>query len=244
MGIPFVRLAVVRYPAEAHCKNKEHCPQQYYCSHDSLKTKHSAAIAIIRNSSISSKEYFLPFTTLDPQSALIVVDLQKGLRNIPSIHPLLGVIDRSCQLIQAFRKQKLPVVLVNVAGTAAGRTEEPRWQREIPADFSDLIPELDQQQDDILITKRTWGAFANTDLEAQLKARSVTQVVLVGVATATGVEATARQAYEAGFNVMLVTDAMTDTRAEAHEYSLKHVFPRLGETCSSQDILLLLEKRC
>jgi isochorismate hydrolase len=46
------------------------------------------------------------------------------------------------------------------------------------------------------------------------------------------------------FNVILVTDAMTDTPAEAHEHSLKHVFPRLGETASSQDILLLLEKRC
>jgi isochorismate hydrolase len=37
----------------------------------------------------------------------------------------------------------------------------------------DLIPELHQQPDDILITKRTWGAFANTDLEAQLKAKGV-----------------------------------------------------------------------
>jgi nicotinamidase-related amidase len=34
-----------------------------------------------------------------------------------------------------------------------------------------------------------------------LKARDVTQVVIAGVATGTGVEATARQAYEAGFNV-------------------------------------------
>jgi nicotinamidase-related amidase len=185
----------------------------------------------------------VPLTILDPYSALIVVDLQKGLRDIPSIHPMAGVIDHSCQLIEAFRRQKLPVVLVNVAGTAPGRTEEPRRRRELPADSSELIPELRQQPDDILITKRTWGAFANTDLEAQLKARGVTQVVLTGVATGTGVEATARQAYEAGFNVTLAVDAMTDVRPEAHEYSLKHVFPRLGETGSTQDMLSLLAKR-
>lgn len=71
----------------------------------------------------------------------------------------------------------------------------------------------------------------------------MTQVVLTGVATGTGVEATARQAYEAGFNVTLATDAMTDVRAEAHEYSLKHVFPRLGETGSTQDVLDLLATR-
>ena len=180
---------------------------------------------------------------LDPQTALIVVDLQRGLRDIPSLHPIAGVIDHSCQLIEAFRKQKMPVVLVNVTGAAPGRTEEPRRHRELPADFSELIPELHAQPDDIFITKRTWGAFANTDLEAQLKAKGVTQVVLTGVATGTGVEATARQAYEAGFNVTLATDAVTDVRIEAHEYSLRHVFPRLGETGSTQDVLDLLTGR-
>ena len=185
----------------------------------------------------------MPLTILDPHTALIVVDLQKGLRDIPSLHPMAGVIDHSSQLIEAFRKQKLPVVLVNVAGTAPGRTEEPRRHRELPADFSELIPELHQQPDDILITKRTWGAFANTHLEDQLKANGVRQVVLAGVATGTGVEATARQAYKAGFNVTLAIDAMTDVRAEAHEYSLKHVFPRLGETGSTRDMLYLLAKR-
>ena len=40
----------------------------------------------------------------------------------------------------------------------------------------------------IVVTKRTWGAFTNTDLERQLKARGVTQVVIAGVATSTGVE--------------------------------------------------------
>jgi len=185
----------------------------------------------------------VPLTILDPQTALLVVDLQKGLRDIPSLHPIAGVIDHSCQLIEAFRKQKLPVVLVNVAGMAPGRTEEPRRYRDLPADFSELIPELHQQPDDMLITKRTSGAFATTDLEAQLKAKGVTQVVLTGVATGAGVESTARQAYEAGFNVTFATDAMTDVRPEAHEYSLKHVFPRLGETGSTRDVLDLLAKR-
>ena len=44
-------------------------------------------------------------------------------------------------------------------------------------------------------------------------------------------------------NVTLATDAMTDVRPEAHEYSLKYVFPRLGETGSTQDVLDLLAKR-
>jgi nicotinamidase-related amidase len=112
-----------------------------------------------------------------------------------------------------------------------------------PPGWADLLPELDQQPGDIGVTKRTWGAFASTDLEAQLKALGVTQVVITGVATGTGVESTARQAYEAGFNVTLAVDAMTDANAEAHHYSLNQVFPKLGETGTAQDIIGLLETR-
>jgi nicotinamidase-related amidase len=184
----------------------------------------------------------MPVTTLDPKTALIVVDLQKGIINSPFIHPVAGVIERTCALLDAFRKRGLPVVLVNVAGAAPGRTEQPRRFSTLPEGFGDLIPELDRQGSDIGVTKRAWGAFASTDLEAQLKVNVVTQVVVTGVATGTGVEATARQAYEQGFNVTLALDAMTDVRPEAHEYSLTSVFPRLAETGSTQDILNLLAK--
>jgi nicotinamidase-related amidase len=136
----------------------------------------------------------MPVTTIDTKTALIVIDLQKGIVNLPSIHPISGVIERSCALIHAFRQHDLPVVLVNVAGGAPGRTEQPPRHADLPEGFTDLLPELNQQPGDIVVTKRTWGAFPSTDLESQLKAKGVTQVVLAGVATGTGVEATARQA--------------------------------------------------
>jgi nicotinamidase-related amidase len=185
----------------------------------------------------------MALTTLDPDAALIIVDLQKGIVGLPAIHPMGGVIERARALADAFRERDLPVVLVNVAGGAPGRTEQPRQTGPRPDGWTDLIPELNQQPSDIVVTKRTWGAFASTDLEAQLKARGVTQVVIGGVATGTGVEATARQAYEQGFNVTLAIDAMTDVRPEAHDYSIRNVFPRLGETGASQEIIDLLPTR-
>jgi len=185
----------------------------------------------------------VPLTTLDPQTTLIVVDLQKGNVGSHFSHPIDDVVKRSRAIIDTFRTQGLPVVLVNVAGGAPGRTEQPPRQRILPEGWTDLISELGLQPSDIVVTKRTWGAFASTDLEAQLKAKGVTQVVVTGIATGTGVEATGRQAYEAGFNVTFATDAMTDVRPEAHEYSLTHVFPRIGETGATQDVLDLLAKR-
>ncbi len=185
----------------------------------------------------------MALTALDSQTALIVVDLQKGIVGLPTIHPIAGVIERACALTQAFRQHGLPVVLVNVAGGAPGRTEQPRRFATLPEGFTDLIPELNTRPTDILVTKHTWGAFAGTNLDNDLKARGVTQVVLAGVATGTGVESTARQAYEHGFHVTLALDAMTDTRPEAHDYSLAHVFPRLGETGTTQQIIDLLAKK-
>jgi nicotinamidase-related amidase len=182
----------------------------------------------------------MALTALDPNTALIIVDLQKGIVGFPFIHPIDKVVERSQALLDAFRGRGLPVVLVNVAGGAPGRTERPSRSEPFAAGWTDFIPELDQQPGDIVVTKRTWGAFASTDLEDRLKALGVTQVVVTGVATGTGVEATARQAYEQGFNVTLALDAMTDLRPEAHDYSIKNVFPKLGETGTAQEIVALL----
>lgn len=183
----------------------------------------------------------MPLTTLDPKTALIVVDLQKGLMSYPFVHPIGKIVDRARALANAFREQDLPVVLVTVDGGAPGRTEQPpRQTGERPKGWADIIPELDAQPGDIRVTKRTWGAFASTDLEHRLRALGMTQVVVAGVATGTGVEATARQAYELGFNVTLAIDAMTDARPQAHDYSLTNIFPRLGETGTAQEIIDLL----
>jgi nicotinamidase-related amidase len=69
----------------------------------------------------------------------------------------------------------------------------------------------------------------------------VTQVVIAGVSTSSGVETTARQAYEHGFNVTLATDAMTDPDPVLHDNSVSRVFPKLGETGTTNEILTLLQ---
>jgi nicotinamidase-related amidase len=183
----------------------------------------------------------MAFTTLDAKTALIVVDLQQGIVALPTAHPTGDVVKRSAVIADAFRRHGLPVVLVNVAAGAPGRTDQGRHSGDFPAGFADLVPELKQQPSDHLVTKRTWGAFTNTDLEAYLRKEGVTQVVLVGIATSIGVESTARYASELGLNVTLVVDAMTDMNADAHTNSITRIFPRLGETGTTQEVLALLD---
>ncbi len=185
----------------------------------------------------------MPLTTLDPITALIVIDLQKGIVDGHFIHPIDGIVERTRALLDAFRSRKLPVLVVNVAGRPPGHTEQgPRSSTSFAEGWTDLLSELNRQPSDIVVTKRSWGAFATTDLEHQLKARGVTQLVITGLVTSGGVEATARQAWEQGFKVSLALDAMTDVREEAHEYSIRNVFPRIGETGSTKEVISLLER--
>ncbi len=180
-------------------------------------------------------------STLDPVTALIVVDLQKGIAALPTQIPVSEVAQRAGELAAAFRRHGLPVVLVNVVGGAPGRTEQGRRLEGLPSDWAELLPELNRQPQDLTVSKRRWGSFSRTGLEERLRALGVTQVVLAGVATSIGVESTARQAYELGFHVTLAADAMTDMNPRAHANSLEAIFPRLGEIGSTKEIIAVLD---
>jgi nicotinamidase-related amidase len=183
----------------------------------------------------------MPLTRLDSTAALIVLDLQKGIAALPTVHSMGEIIARSAQLARAFRERGLPVVLVNVTAAAPGRTDAGPYKFSFPADWADLVPELEQHPGDHIVTKLRVGAFIGTSLDDYLRQRGVTQVFLTGVATSAGVEATARSAYDYGYNVVLVTDAMTDRSAEAHQYSVEKTFPRIGETDTTSAVLKLLK---
>ncbi len=182
----------------------------------------------------------MPISQIDAKVALVVIDMQKGITGLPCAHPMPGIVANVAAITKAFRAKGAPVVLVNVAGAAPGRTDQGPMNWTPPADWAELIPELEQQPSDHLVTKTTWGAFHNTDLGDYLKAQGATQVVLCGVATSIGVESTARTAYEHGYNVVLVTDAMTDLDAGMHDHAVAKVFPRLGETGTTADLVAKL----
>jgi len=184
----------------------------------------------------------MPVTTLDPTTALIVIDLQEGIVSMPVEPSPASVIANSVRLLEAFRANGLPVVLVNVDAGAPGRTDQNRAAPAAPRPegWTELVRELDAQPGDHLVTKRTWGAFHDTGLNEHLRGLGVTQVVITGIATSAGVESTARQAHELGFHVTLATDAMTDREPTTHLHSIEKIFPRLGETGTTAEILELL----
>lgn len=179
----------------------------------------------------------MPITRLDTTAALIVIDLQKGIAGLPTVHPAAEIIGRAARLARVFRKRGLPVVLVNVTGRAPGRTDAGGPKLSFPPDWTELVPELEQQPSDYIVSKQRVGAFIGTSLDDYLRQRGVTQVFLTGIATSLGVESTGRSAYDLGYNVVFAIDAMTDRDAEAHRHSVEKIFPRLGEVDTTENVL-------
>jgi len=187
---------------------------------------------------------------LDPKrTAIVVIDLQKGIAGMPGAPlPSATIIANTARLLAAARRAGAQPVLVHVGGSTDGADrlhpladQAMRTTSALPPDWSELILELDRQPADLVILKRQWGAFYGTDLDLQLRRRGLTTIVLCGIATAIGVESTARDAYERGYELLFAQDAMTDRDAASHANSIERIFPRMGRVRSTDEIIGALQ---
>jgi nicotinamidase-related amidase len=182
------------------------------------------------------------------KTAVVVIDLQKGIASIPTEpHPAKTVIENVAKILNVARKKEMPVFLVHVTPSpdfkdALHPVSETSFQRSgYDPSWSEFVPELNIQPTDFLITKHQWGAFYGTELDLQLRRRGIDTIILCGIATNYGVESTARFAYEYGFNQIFVRDAMAARSKEEHEYPIKYIFPRLGLIRNTDEILKAFE---
>src|SRR3984957_19407330 len=182
---------------------------------------------------------------LDPRTtALVLIDLQKPIVAMP-LSPYSGaeVVSVCTGLAGSFRKAGARVVLVNVAfakdfGDALQTPVDEPFSHPpggLPEDWAELVEGL-AQPTDILVTKHQWGAFYGTDLDVQLRRRGVKTVVIGGIATNMGVESTARQAHEHGYDVVIVEDATAGLSAEMHAFAITTIFPMLARVVKTGDI--------
>ncbi|KQL53892.1 isochorismatase [Heyndrickxia shackletonii] len=175
------------------------------------------------------------------KTALVLIDLQKGIVSMPGGNT---VVDNSIKLIQKFRSSNGFISFVRVAfhdgkDALAPETDHPKNANKIerPADWAELDPRLEVTESDYIVTKRQWGAFFGTDLDIQLRRRGIDTIVLCGIATNIGVESTAREAFQYGYNQIFITDAMTTYSKEEHESSVRFTFPKIGKIRTTEEFL-------
>jgi nicotinamidase-related amidase len=166
------------------------------------------------------------------QTALVLIDLQKGIVGMP-LAPRSGeeMVRNAVRLADKFREIGSLVVLVHVGFSADGADAQAR-RGPFPPEFTEFVPEIGPRPNDIVILKRQWGAFTGTELDLQLRRRGIRTIVLAGVATNMGVESTARAANELGYNQVFVEDAMTSRSEE-----MRNILPALGLVRSTGDVL-------
>ena len=188
-----------------------------------------------------------PFTLFPKSTALVLIDLQKGIIGLP-LEPRSGrdVVASAGALASQFRALGAPVFLARVAfpvGPAALRLTtdaSPPLPAVEPPDWYDLA--LEPQPSDVFIHKRHWGAFYGTDLDLQLRRRRIETIVLGGIATNFGVESTARFAHELGYEQIFAEDAMASFTKANHDFAIQNILPRLGRVRVVGEILPALRE--
>jgi nicotinamidase-related amidase len=183
---------------------------------------------------------------LEPQStALVLIDLQHSIvaRQLAP-HTSADVVRKAAQLANAVRTKGGTVIFVRVLITEILNlpVDEPstRGNAAPPANASELVPEVGLQPGDLVVAKRQWGAFYGTDLDQQLRRRGIRTIILGGIATNFGVESTARAAFDRGYQLVFAEDAMSSVSAEAHQFSVRVLFPRMGRVRITEQVLAAL----
>jgi nicotinamidase-related amidase len=188
-----------------------------------------------------------PTLTIDAATtALVLIDLQRGIATgTTAPHAASDVISRAKRLTDACRKRGVLVILVRVDPGPNGalfprpQADQPRPPMTVTPEWSELVPDL-QRDGDVVVTKHQPNAFYSTDLDVQLARRGVRTVLLGGISTNVGVEATARAAHERGYEQVFVEDVMSAREADLHEHSVRRIFPTLGRVRTLDVVLAAL----
>jgi len=122
------------------------------------------------------------------------------------------------------------------------QADQPRPPMTITPEWSELVPELGRQSDDVVVTKHQPNAFYGTDLEIHLARRGIRTILLGGISTNVGVEATARAANERGFEQVFIPEVMAAREVDLHEHSVRRIFPTLGRVRPLDVVLKSLEQ--
>ena len=184
--------------------------------------------------------------TLEKQTtALLLIDLQKGILD-PEPVPFgrEQILRQAASLGHAFAQANSLIVLT-VTDFAPGYADAPKgiadtpWdlpKAGLPADFATLVPEIDALPAAVRIVKRQMSAFFGTELDVQLRRRGCTTIVICGVATNLGVEATARAAFDLNYSVVIASDACSSVAPGLHEFAIEKILPRIARVRQTSEV--------
>ena len=103
-----------------------------------------------------------------------------------------------------------------------------------------LLPELDVDHEDVVLTKKRFSAFYQTSLELLLIDRNVTEIILAGITTAWCVRSTAVDAYQRDYDVLLAKDCMAAFQEADHVDSMTAMDGYIGKVVTNHSLATIL----
>jgi len=184
-------------------------------------------------------------------SAVLVMDFQAGILDMVG-QAATATLARAAAVVAAARAAGVPVFYV-VIGFRPGYPEmsprNPMYARIVPSGRyitqlpgDDVHPALKPRPEEAVVVKHRVGAFAGTDLEVLLRARSVDTLILLGISTSGVVLSTVRHAADADYQLLVVSDACADPDGEVHRVLVEKVLPRQATVLPSADLIAALEQ--
>ncbi|MCB1377346.1 MAG: cysteine hydrolase [Alphaproteobacteria bacterium] len=188
-------------------------------------------------------------TTVQATStAVLVVDMLKdfciagGAMVLPGYERLLGPQNA---VIKAVRQAGGTIVFIIDSHRPQARRER-EFLKRTPHCFegsagAEVVPELDQQDDDLRVIKRRYSGFFNTDLDLTLKDMMVDTVVVMGVVTNICVRSTVHDAFFHGYKVIVPEDCCAATGPREQISSLYDIATHFGTVTDSRAVIRALE---
>jgi maleamate amidohydrolase len=179
--------------------------------------------------------------------ALIVVDMSVGFTDQESpLHcDLEEVVGAIAQLLAASRAARYPVLYTTVAYDDAGKEAATVFIDKVPALLTleagsrwvEIDPRLAPLPGEPVIRKLFASAFYKTPLASLLAAQQVDGVIVTGASTSGCVRATAVDALQHGYRVVVPREAVGDRNLAAHEANLYDIDAKYGDVLALEDVL-------
>jgi ureidoacrylate peracid hydrolase len=118
--------------------------------------------------------------------------------------------------------------------TVHGATEGSREQK--------VIDEIAPQPQDYIIPKYRWNTFHQTYFDLALRSRGIDTIIISGGAVDVGVASTVYSARDHDYNIIIVSDACSNSHEDSMAALMNTVFPRLARVRSTDQVLSMISK--
>lgn len=161
---------------------------------------------------------------MDPRhAALLVIDMQNYFGQITQ--PVLGNI---LNVIQSCHQKKIPIIFTQHGhkDPAQDGGELKEWWGQVILEGTEdwkFIPEIKIESKDIVLPKKRYSAFYETDLDSILRSRGIQDLIISGVMTNLCCETTARDAFMRDYRVFFLIDGTATGKDDHHLATLKNL---------------------